>query len=187
MGAAALPLALMGVSTGLQIFGGIQQAKALREQGRAQQRYYHFLADQNEADAAKILKESEQQVTAIQDAGARETAGLKRVVSEVRGAQATTLAASGVGGGSVTAEDIARDTLRKENMDEMVIRFNADSRAYETRKSAVDKAHKLRVNAIFNRMGGANVNDASRRDMVTSLLDTATSVGSNWASWYMRK
>lgn len=178
MGAAAIPIAI-----GTQVAGGFMQYQGARAQGKAEKAYYNFLARQAEGDAEEVLATGEREVTNIQDAAGRTQGVLTNSVKELEGRQAVVQAANGVGGGSVTTEDIARDTLNKQKMDEMVIKFNADAKSYETRIGASEEAGALREGAIMNRAGGMNAARAGRRNADASLLGTATQVASSWDRW----
>jgi hypothetical protein len=167
-------IALLGM--GLQAIGGVEAADAQREQGKANERYYNSLADTNEKQADIAIKVGESQATAFQDAGARETAGLKNQVKQFEGTQKAAMAAAGIGAGSGTAEDIVGDTFDKAKMDEMAIRYNADARTQEAVYNSKAQAWGLKEQARQYRIGGANARQAGDTNASATLLGTAGSV-----------
>lgn len=168
------------VFMGAQVVGGAAQANAAQQEGRAQQRYYEYLAGQNEKQAQAAIQSGEDQTSLIQDSAATETSNLRRSQRQFVGSQKVALAANGVPLSSVTAEDLAHDTFKKEEMDAETIRYNADVKSWEAQTSARNQAVALRDQASGYRMAGANARRAGDTAAVTSLLGTATSVAGSW-------
>ena len=180
MGAAAIPAAI-----GLQVGGSLFAADNARRTAAAQSGYYRTLA--NQADNSAMLAEvsGERQATNVKDAAAATYAQHLRGSKQLTGAQRAVAGAAGISG-SVTAEDIARDTANKMSLDEMAIRFNADSTADEVLRNAGLTAMNLRADAGNYRMSGDEAMIAGKLNSYTSLIGGAASVAST-AAMYGRK
>lgn len=168
---------------GLQIASGLAQAGAARQEGKAKQDYYNFLADQNEEQANRVLKASDEQVRGIYDAAQQRDVELKRDVRRIEGRQSTVQAASGVWNTSRTAEDVARDTLTQSQRDESALRYNAAVSEWQTRRAADEQVNAMRSQASGYRYAGDQARASGELNAMTSILGTATNVASTWLSW----
>lgn len=173
----------MAAAIGLQTAGAVSGAASAREQGVAQKNYYYYLAKQNEVQADQTLKAGNEQTSLIQDQGAFETGQLRKNERQTMGAQRAAAAASGIGAGSATLEDIARDTMTKADLDAAAIRYNADAKSWETQTTARNTAASLRAGATGYRYAGDNAITAGNINANASLLGGATSVANTWANW----
>lgn len=178
MGAAALP-----VLVGTQIAGGVYSAYGAENEGIAQEGYYRYLAGQADSNARLTELAGERQARSIKDAAHLEYGRLKRSQLQLEGSQKAALGAQGISG-SVTAEDIARDTMNAERLDEMAIRFNADSQADEVVRQAQINAIGLRTEAEGYRTAGGNARRAGRRNAYASIIGSATAVAGTFAAAY---
>lgn len=165
--------ALAAASGGLSAYGAYQE-------GKATDKYYKYLANQNDEEANAVLKAGEQKATIAQNEGAKQSADLGRDVSVTAGSQRAAMAANGLSG-SVTAADLAGDTFNKAKMDEEAIRYNADSTAWGAKTDADFQAWQLKGQAESYRMAGKNAKRAGTIKMTSSLLDTASSVAGGMA------
>lgn len=156
--------------------GGVQKANSEKRAGKAQQQYYDYLAEQNEIEAASAEAVGQRNATMAQDAGSRELSKLKRGVMQFAATQIATGAANGIGGGSVTTADIAGDTFDKAKLDELTIRFNADSQAAEALDAGKYKAWDLRNQKTMNKISGKNASVAGKEAAKATLWNTAGSV-----------
>jgi len=143
-------------------------------EGQSKNKYYQYLADQNERQASDIEKTAEQQVTLVQDKAARDAKDLKNSVAKTTGAQKATMAAMGISG--VTAEDIITDTFNKAKLDAANLRYNADIESWSTNKGASEQAGALRSQATSFRFAGKEAKRAAALDMTGTLLGTAGSI-----------
>ena len=173
----------MAASMGIQVAGGALSYEAERQTAKAKESYYNYLAGQNEAQARTIAARGEQTATSIAETSAIDEANLNRSAKRVAGAQKAALGASGIGAGSVTAEDIVRDTAKTHELDVNALRFDADSRIWSARTAAADQAKALRDQAAQFRYAGANARYAGDIKTTASLLGTATSVADTWYRW----
>lgn len=168
---------------GMNIVGGAYAYESQMKQGKSQQAYYNYLAKANDVQAQEVERTAETQTGLIQDAARVESRNLTRQGKRLAGTQKAVQAANGVGGGSVTSEDIERDTMTREELDQAALRFNADSRAWETLTSAKATARGLRQQGIQFQYAGANAMEAAKINANTSLLGSATNVADSWYKW----
>jgi hypothetical protein len=161
-----------GVALGLAS-GGLA-AYGQYSAGKNQQKFYNDLAGTQDKQAEVVEQTGREQERLIVDQAARDTTDLKRDARRVEGAQKVTLAANGVGGGSATAEDLARDLFNEEKADELAVRYNADMRVWETRTQTKFAAHDLRNQAWQHRVAGQNAMTAAKFNAMSSLAGGAS-------------
>lgn len=142
--------------------------------GKSQDKYYKYLADQNEREAEAAQKTAEQQTTIAQNEAAQRAKELKGDVSRVKGAQRAAMAAMGIYG--VTAEDILTDTTNRAKLDEANIRYNADISSWAAKKEAAEKGWALRNQSTLFRFAGKQARQAPAINMTSTLLGTASSI-----------
>lgn len=167
---------IAGAALAVSVYSSISAANSQAEAGRKEQDYYNFLADNNDRQAVDTLAKADQSVGLTQDQAGRDTQVLRNEVHKIEGTQKSTLAANGVGLDSATAEDIATDTLDREKMDELAIRYNADMKSWDMLETAKQNAYQLRLQARGYRMGGANARSAGDANSTTTLLGGAGTV-----------
>jgi hypothetical protein len=161
------------------VAGTAQSYQGNKASGEAQQAYYNYLAAQNEQTAKETFKVAGKQETLIQDEAARTSTNLNRQVKGVEGAQRAAEGASGTSG-SVTAEDIAKDTESKANLDRAAIRTSADLQSQSAADAATQQAVALRRQADSYRYAGENAKLVGNINASTSLLSGATAVADQW-------
>jgi hypothetical protein len=166
--------------------GGIMSYMGQKEGGEAQRRMYEDMAANDEKSAALALEQGQRAASISQDQGARETKDLKDQVARFEGAQKAGMAANGITGSSVTAQDIAKDTANKAAMDEAAIRYNADMRTWESNNQAQIEEWQLRERAKQQRTAGYNAETAGRMGGFASLLGGAGSVGMGAANFWKK-
>lgn len=171
MGAASI------AAGGIQTVGGIYSAYGAREAGRAQEGYYRYLASAKDFEAAAAEVAGQQGARSIQDAAALEYARYTRDVKRLEGQQRTAAAAQGVAG-SVTAEDIARDTANRKRIDEAAIRAEANQRAGAVVTQAGLASGAARGEARGFRSAAGTARRAGDRAFLSTLIGTAASVSS---------
>jgi hypothetical protein len=154
-------------SGGVSVYGQYQE-------GQSKNKYYQYLADQNERQASDIEKTAENQVTLIQDKAARDAKDLKNSTAKIAGTQKATMAAMGISG--VTAEDIITDTFNKAKLDAANLRYNADIESWSTNKEASEQASALRSQSASFRFAGKEAKRAAGINMTSTLLGTAGSI-----------
>lgn len=169
-------IALGTVALATQIVGGITSASAAKQKGSSDARYYSHLEEGAREQASLVLATAKTQIGFIAEGAARETEAVRTTGRRIRGAQAAGFAASGVGGVSVTAMDVALDTLEREQDDEELIRYNANIVAWETNNQAAMTAQGLISQAKGYRMAARSARRAARTDMWSTIIGTAANV-----------
>lgn len=192
--------ATMGIIMGIGMAGGIVSAVGSQQEGAATSRMYKAAAGNTDVEA-EILRQTaatnvmlvkrnmEQNVQATQMDASLQARDLQNIITKVRGTQKATSAASGVGGGSVTEADIAQDTLNKEKMDEIAIRYNAEAESAALTSEARENEWRIQ-NDLQNQVWGLkvqksqyleaakNAKKAANIQSLSTILSTASSVGS---------
>lgn len=153
--------------------GGIS-AYGQYQEGETQDKYYKYLAEQNEREAEAAMQTAEQRTTIAQNEAAQQAKELKGDVSRIIGGQKVAMAASGILG--VTAEDILQDTINRAKLDEANIRYNADITSWAAKKEAIEQGWALRNQSTLFRFAGKQAKRAAMINMTTTLLGTASSI-----------
>lgn len=109
---------------GLQLGGAVYSADQQRKAAKATSDYDNYLADQSEKEADLTQFQASKDVASF-NRSAKAFRSNQNVVSAVNGTS-----------GSATAEDIALDTLDKQKMDEMAIRYNANLKYWDQENQA---------------------------------------------------
>ena len=162
-----ISVVLAAAASGVSAYGSYQE-------GKTQDKYYKYLADQNDREAEALQQTAEQQTTIAQNEAAQKSKELKGEVSTVKGAQAAAMAAMGIYG--VTAQDVLNDTTNKAKLDEANIRYNADIQSWAARKEASDRGWALRNLSTLYRFAGKQARKAANLNMTSSLLGLASSL-----------
>ncbi len=167
---AALPVAM-----GLQVGGSLLAAQAAKDEGEMSARYYDMLGMNSDLNADLTVLAGDRSARDVQDRAATESGVLRDNVKRTEGAQDVALAANGTGG-SVTAEDIARDTRAKARLDELAIRYNADTKSGDIRRGAAMDAMNLRFQGGASRVSGNNARATGKARSIVSLVGGAAQV-----------
>lgn len=125
MGAATGAIVDLGASVigaGVSIYGGIQEAKAQRQQAKFNQE----IANRNKARALAAAQDAERR-------GKQEALRKERSARQLVSRQRAVLAANGMDVASGSSVDLMRDTLQIGKADAMTIRENARREADEFR------------------------------------------------------
>lgn len=176
------PLVLVGVAMAATAASGIYSANQQNKAGKEQQKYYDYIAKQNDLAADAAIKVGDERAKRIEDQGSQDLKKLKQNVAQFGAAQQVAQTANGVWGGSVTAADIAGDTFDKGMMDEIAIRFNADQAAADAKTEATYNAWDLRNQRDLNKISGINARRTGAANANSTLFSTAASVASMAAS-----
>lgn len=154
--------------------GGTYTAVNQYKEGVAADKYYQYQADQTNQEAAAVMRQGEQQSNLIQDTAKSQGKELKFGQGEFNASNKVLAAAMGMSGGSL--EDAVSNNLNKQQMDEALLRYNADVKSWETREGAKNKNWALGVQADQLRYAGKNAKSAGKRQAIGTLLGTAASV-----------
>ena len=135
----------------------------------------------NQADES--LRMGRLQSKLIQDSASQEGKQLKTSQAEFNAATRAQMAAMGITG--VTADDITTSNLSKQQLDELALRFNADSRSWEATTQAGYNADAQKysgwqsdIQADQYRYAGKAAKHAGKTQAFTTLLSTASSIAS---------
>jgi len=163
-----MAVATAAASGGIKAYGEYQQ-------GKSQQKYYSYLAEQNERQAEAEERTAEQKTSIVQNEAAQRAKELKGDVARVKGAQKAAMAVMGIGG-SVTEEDILKDTTNKAWLDEQNIRYNADVTSWSIKKETAERDIALRNQSVLFRLAGKQARQAAAINMTSTILGTASSI-----------
>lgn len=179
--------ALMVLGTGVQLYGAISGSQAQRDSGAAKQKYYEYLAKTNEAQAGAVEQASQKEQELVQDQAMRESKTLRDKGQQFDSAQRAAQAANGIDLGSATAEDVARDTFTKEELDQAAIRYGADLKSWESQNQAKFKGWDLRNQASQYRVAGDMARRGADIEANATLLGSAGSIAGQWAGYKIGK
>ena len=173
----------LGVSAIASIGGAIASSRAAIAEAESQAAFNKYQADVANQNAILAERTAAQNISIVQMQGAEETKQLQRKYAVLRGKQKVALAASGVGGESVTAGDIATDVFRNQKLDEMAIRYNADIRSYNIREGAKLQAFGERAKASMYGLAAESALRAGKTRARLSILEGAKSVAGIGATY----
>ena len=167
----------------VSVAGGLLNAKGTADKAASDQEYYNHLADVADENAVETRKTGEYDRSVITKNSGWEMQSNKTQTELLMGTQAVTAAANGTGMGSVTSADIMRDTLNKSTLDEMYIRYNADTQKYLSAKKENQDVKNLREQAKGYRAGGEAAKAAGNLAVAGGLLNTAGQVASQYYNY----
>lgn len=170
------PVTLTVVAASATAAAGGFSAYSQLQQGTALNKYYQSQAAQSRAEGENALQLAEKQSNLIQDSAKEEGKQLKTQQAELLASQRAALAANGVYG--VTAEDITSNTLSKQQMDELALRYNADIRSWDVRNQGKYADYSKRQEANTLDYQGKMAKASSRKEAFSTLLSTAGTVAS---------
>lgn len=184
---------------------GIMSAVGSYQQGQSQSNMYTQQAMNGESQAqllkrtadqnTELLKRNaEQNITSNTIEASQASKDLARKVGAVEGADKAVGAFNKIGGGSVTEYDIGSSNFDKAKLDEIALRYNADSRAYEINENTknniwsinndtANAAWGLRTQGKGYSMAAKNARKAGSINAASSLLSSATSLTDSYNKW----
>lgn len=154
--------------------GGGYTAYNQYKEGVAANKYYQYQADQTNQEAAAVIQQGEKQSNLIQDTAKVQGKDLKTQQGESNSSNKVLAAVMGMAGGSV--EDAISANLNKQQMDEALLRYNADVKSWDVRESSKNKSWALNVQSDQLRYAGKNAKAAGKRQSIGTLLGTAASI-----------
>jgi hypothetical protein len=166
-------------AAGLMAGGGILGAYGSIQSGRAQSAYYGYLAGQSKIESGLVKAQGERAASDTETAAAFEQRIMARNQAKTMGAQRAAFAANGIAG-SVTAQDITKDTIDKADLDMEAVRFNADTRASAERAGANFQSMDLMGRAGGDEFAGRSAASAGRIGAYSSVLGAGGSLASMW-------
>ena len=160
---------------GTAIAGGMQAYGQYKE-GSATNKYYKGVANAQEEQGRIEFARGEKQAELGQDAAKFSGMNQKTQAAQVASAQRASMVANGIDLGSVTASDLASETMDKSRLDELAIRYNADISTWNTMEDAKYKKWSAYTQASQSRATGKNALSAGKTAAFTTLLSTAASM-----------
>jgi hypothetical protein len=157
---------------GLGVAGTVMSAQGARRDADAKRDYYNYIASANDQQAVAVEQNAQLQNSLIQDQAGRQKLKIREDGDQLQGAQRATMAANGVSG--ATAEDVIRDSLSRQQKDELAIQYSADLKDWANTREAKLKAWDLRTQAVMGRKSAYNAEVAGNYAVATSLLSGAT-------------
>jgi hypothetical protein len=163
---------------------GVYAMSAQNTAGKTQNTLYQNQAAYRAQQAEIARKAATRNITSTQLQASQEAKEIAARAGVVEGSQKAALAASGVGSGSVTAADIVADTFDKAKLDEIALRYNADSRSEEYENQGRNGIWTAGAEGVQLRAAGKNAIKESRVNQTSTALSTATSVGNTLTTAY---
>jgi hypothetical protein len=144
-----------------QMAGGIMQSLAEQRQGQQTSNFYNYMAQQQNNQA---MSERQQ--------GISQAVSYDRNAQQFRGSQIAAMAANGVDGSSVSAQNVIGDTAAKQKLDEDTILYNANLRAQANNNQA----------AVYQ-AGAKNAASAGNSKAFGSLIGSSGAINNTWNLW----
>lgn len=155
---------------------GIYAASAANTAGKTQKSMYEQQAANKRVQAMLAQRTADENAAANTIQASEEAKMLATKAGAVAGAGKATAGAQGVGGGSVTAADIASSNYDKAKLDEIAIRYNADSKNASLMSNKNNQVWGLNSEATQYDAAGVNAVKEAEVKETSTLLNTATSV-----------
>jgi hypothetical protein len=162
-------LALTATAGGMQAYGQYKE-------GSATNKYYKSVANTQQQQGDIDYVRGEKQSDLIQDSAKFEGVKQKGQAAQVASSQRAAMAANGIDLSSVTAGDLASETMSKARLDELAIRYNADVGTWNTMEDAKYKKWSAYTQANQSRAMGKNALAKGKNDAGLTLLSTAASM-----------
>ena len=173
-------------------YGAISAGSAANRSAKYQAKVYEQQRKIAEQTAATNLmltdRDMEQNLKAITIDASFQSDDVNSKALQVEGGQKTAMAASGVGGGSVTQADVVLNTEDMKKKDEMMIRYNADANSVAIRDDAARRKWQINEDLKFGNWSSgvqsSQVLQAGRNAQYAGYINAASSVMSSASSTY---
>jgi len=156
---------------GLNVIGSIMKNVSNIKAKNANSDYLNSMADTSEQQAQEVLNAAEIQSKYIVTSAAKQNQQSRENFKRTIGTQKVVFASNGIGGGSVTAQDVALDSLARSQEDEDLIRYNADVQSGEIFRNSSFQATQLRTQAAHYRTAAKNELASIPMDNAASLIN----------------
>ena len=182
------------VGTSVSAYGSYQQGQSQKKMNKynADVASQNAMLEQRTAEQNIKLQErtNEANTTVVMASASSQEKASRRNQAILEGEQKGILAAQGVGGGSVTAADIASSTFDTALLDRQAIKYNADSRAWAMKNgleaetwnisnNAENSAWNLNSQSKQYKLAGKYAAQAGYINAGSSLLQGASQTGMN--------
>jgi len=166
---AAIPYIVSAVASGMSAYGKYKE-------GVAQQKQYNYQADVAASEGELAYKRGEKQSELIQTSASAEGRKQKTQAAQVASAQRAAMVANGIDLSSVTASDLASETMSKAKLDELSIRYNADINSWSAKEEGKYKRWAGHTQASQLRFAGKQAKASGQMGAFTTLLGGAASM-----------
>lgn len=167
-------------AAGAQGGAGLIGAYSQIQQGKMNEKYYSYLANQTEKQSENVDKATAEQLSVINANAGRDIADTRKNANLTTSAQKAAMAANGVYSDSGTMADVIGDTVDKQALDEAAIKYNADQAMWQTKRSSINQKSELYAQEASYRIQGSNVRAAGTMNAVGTLVGSAASAGSSY-------
>lgn len=171
-----------GGAAGAQGAAGVMGAYSQYQQGKMNEKYYSYLANQSEKQADKVDEATAEQLSVINANAGRDIADVKKSGNLTVASQKAAMAANGVYSDSGTAGDIIGDSIDKQALDEAAIKYNADQAMWSTKRNSINQKTQLYAEQASYRIQGSNARASGNMNAMGTLVGSAASAGSTYAS-----
>lgn len=167
----------VAVAIGFTAAAGVSQAYGQYQQGKTQKQYYDYLAETSRMQGEYQKKMGMKQSQLLQDQAKAEGKKQKTEAAQILSMQRAALAANGIDLSSVSAMDLASDSISKARADELALRFNSAAKSWSIETDATYQKWSKDTEASGYSMAGKQAKRAGKQQAFTTLLGTAASVG----------
>jgi hypothetical protein len=178
---------LAGAALVTTIAGTVMNVKGQEKSSESKQDYYNQLADTADINAVETRQNAAINRSLLTGQTSRQSAQNESQGQELLGSQRAAVAASGIGGGSVTAENLAIDTTDKVAMNEMYIRFQGDLAKEQISRDEEATVRNLNRQAAAYRSGSAAEAEALPYNQAATILSGASQVADSWMRYKLAK
>lgn len=178
-----------GAVAGVQMAQGVMSAQNSLAEGKQAQSYYNYLANQNQKQMDFVDESSQENIHNIRVQASNDISKNKREYEQLVSSQKAAMAANGVYANSGTAQDIVDDSIHKQKIDELAIRYNSSSAVIQEARNAISAKNQLSAEMTSNKIQGSNARAASKINAMSSLVGSATQAAGSYmaASKYQNK
>ena len=176
LGASAASSAAVGTIAAGSLVSGAVGAYGAYQQGQAGKALNNYQANVLGQQAVLAQRNADQNTTLTQIQGAEDSKVAARKAAAVAGAQTAAMAANGTASGT-TASDVKLDTFDTGKLDQMAIQYNADLKSSAIKNNLDSELYGLNAQQKQYRMAAKNSAIAGNIGVGTSLLNSATQIG----------
>lgn len=163
--------------TATAIGGGVA-AYGQYKQGQDQSDQYKYMSNVLDRQNELSKRTADENNTFANQEAAFQAKNSYRNAAQTEGAQKAAIAANGIGAGSVTAADIVGDTFDREKLDQIAIRYNADSKIWQNNTNSSLEIYNNNNQKTQYLKAAKNARISGLLNAGGTLLQTAGSVAS---------
>lgn len=171
-----------GAVAGMQVAQGALAAQNAMAEGKQTANYYNYLANRNQEQMKLVDESTEENIHGIRLQASKDIDKNKREYDQLISTQKASMAANGVYANSGSAQDIVDDSIYKQKLDEMAIRYNSSSAVIQEAKNAINTKNQLSAEMTTNRIQASNAKAAAKINAMSSLVSSATQAAGTYLS-----